>query len=75
LKRGDQRLNKGASAHAERRLRSDRGRDDLAAQHYRAIIESSEDAILSKDLDGVILSWTTSRLSGSARTAALSTFR
>jgi PAS domain S-box-containing protein len=32
-------------------------RNDLAEHHYQAIIESSEDAILSKDLRGVILSW------------------
>ena len=31
-------------------------RRDLAA-HCQAIVESSEDAILSKDLKGVILSW------------------
>ena len=34
----------------------DRDRD-RAAQHYAAIIESSDDAIMSKDLDGVILTW------------------
>jgi PAS domain S-box-containing protein len=33
------------------------GDHSRAAQHYAAIIESSDDAILSKDLDGVILTW------------------
>jgi len=39
-------------AACEQRLDKER-----AAQHYAAIVESSTDAILSKDLNGVITSW------------------
>ena len=35
----------------------ERLRGELAAEHYAAIIESSDDAIVSKDLNGTILTW------------------
>ncbi len=42
----------------ETRLNDEVLRDeDRAARHYASIIESSDDAILSKALDGIILSW------------------
>jgi PAS domain S-box-containing protein len=57
LKRADQPSKKRGSMRALNRSSPASGRENLAAHHYRAIIESSDDAILSKDLDGLILSW------------------
>jgi diguanylate cyclase (GGDEF)-like protein/PAS domain S-box-containing protein len=38
---------------------TDRKRAEEEASHFRSVIESSQDAIIGKDLDGVITSWNT----------------